>query len=83
MKVKELISKLQKADPEHEIYASPRVFVPVAGEGQVARVADPDRKHSIAGVVLIKDMQTEPWEEFVLITFEESEASTVRDELIN
>jgi len=82
MKVRELIGKLEQADPELDVVVALIRAVPSMGtlsdgkitpEDGVERIPDPERQHEIHGVSLIRDMQSEGHPEQVVIAYEPSD----------
>jgi hypothetical protein len=71
MKVKELIEKLQQADPNLEVMASGLIQVP-SDQGGPKTIANPEQKYPVESVKYIKDFTGDLPEEFILVGFDDS-----------
>jgi hypothetical protein len=95
MQVKDLIEKLGKADPEHEVFVAPLIFIPVMQlntddgallDGELQKVTSPFERYAVANVGLITDLErNEERNHFIVLgydTNEQPEVST-NNEFIN
>ncbi len=78
VKVKELISKLQQADGELEVFAARLTFIPIHGGG-VSSSSDFMNRHPIDSVSMVRDMEDPKMTERIIIAFDDSETLDISD----
>lgn len=90
MKVKDLINKLEEADPEQEVFAAPLVFIPILqlnaddetlSDREVEKISAPFERYSIAQVGLMTDLRdgVEKRKQYIVLGYDtdgQSETST-------
>lgn len=66
MKVKDLIKKLDEANPDYEVFAAPLIFIPVmqlntddgtALDGEIEKVANPFERYAVVNIGLFTDLE--------------------------
>jgi hypothetical protein len=87
MKVKDLIKKLDKADPEHEVFVAPLILIPAMQlntnggallEGQVQKAASPFERYAVVNIGLITDLeQIEERKQFIVLGYDTDEQTEI------
>ena len=86
MKVKDLISKLENADPEQEVFAAPLIYLPILqpnsnsgilSDDEVQKIATPFERYPIGQVGLMTDLVNgvDKSKQYVFLGYETNEKS--------
>ncbi|MEJ7623743.1 MAG: hypothetical protein WKF34_07100 [Pyrinomonadaceae bacterium] len=88
MRVRDLIRKLERADPDLDVMVSPGRYYPVLELGKMptepkapayTRIADMDDRCTIEGISLIRDMQLPGEPEMIVLVYDAVRAVEASD----